>query len=431
MMPNIPSRSLRPSAGRRAVVVGAGPVGCMAAQILSGKGYSVSVYEKRPHFVQQGIAGEGRTINLSVSPRGMKVLAAHCDQDELLGMAVAMDGRVVHPLHGRPQQANYGRPAWYNYSLGRNELNLMLMRDAESRVGVRFEFGFRCSDIDLHGKKAFFDAEDGRRVQESYDLLVGADGALSRVRSRLAAEGLLTFHRRELDVRYRELALWPAADQEGFALSAIHVWPRNGYFMVALPNRDGSLRCTLVLPGKGQLDFSRLGTEEAVEQFFRCRFPDAAGILRKSGGSMSRTPVSTISVISCSALTHEDSVLLIGDAAHSVAPFLGQGVNLGLEDCLVLGQLLEKYPDDQGAALSEYGRERKIDGDAASELSLANYVELSRTTPLNESTDAPIVRDRGKVVPESQQELPLPVLVNFFNLSYREALESYQGQSPR
>lgn len=418
------------SAGRRAVVVGAGPVGCLAAQILSRHGYSVSVYEKRPHFVERGIAEEGRTINLSVSPRGMKVLAGHCDQKELLDLSVAMDGRVLHPENGRSQFVKYDDPDWHNYSLSRNELNVMLMRDAESMAGVRFEFGLRLSRIDFRERRAFFEAEDGSRAEAPYDLLVGADGAVSQLRENLAAEGFLTFHREELKATYREFALWPAEDHEDLTHPAIHLWPRKGFFMVALPNRDGSLRCTLVLPGDDRFNFSRLITDQAVKEFFGHHFPNAVENLRASGGHTSRKPVSTISVTTCSTLTHENSVLLMGDAAHSVAPFLGQGVNLGLEDCQVLEELLEKHRGDQVAVLSEYNRERKVDGDAASALSLANYAELTQAVPPNHSTVDRSEHDQGTSIRDYGKKYPLPVLVNFFDLAYREVLERYQSQSP-
>lgn len=425
-----PDRPEGSPAARQAVVVGAGPVGCVAAQILIRNGYAVTVYEKRPHFIERGIGGEGRTINLSLAPRGMKVLEAHCDRDELRAMAVAMDGRVTHPEHGPPQQAKYGRPEWLTYSLGRNELNVMLMRDAERGAGARFEFGHRCSSVDVHGKKAFFETEDGRRVQASYDLLVGADGSLSQVREQLAAEGALTFHRKELEASYREFALWPAGDQKDPTPSAIHLWPRDSFFMVALPNRDGSLRCTLVLPEDDRYNFSRLNNDQAIKGFFRQHFPDAAESLRLNGASASRNLVSTISVTSCSRLTHAGSVLLVGDAAHSVAPFLGQGVNLGLEDCVVLERLLQKHPDDQASALAEYDRERKIDGDAASCLSLANYAELSATTSFPRPAVDSVAHDPWNAPRSRQQEFPLPVLVNFLDLAYRDVLEKYQGQTP-
>ncbi|MEU4999959.1 NAD(P)/FAD-dependent oxidoreductase [Streptomyces sp. NPDC021622] len=399
---------------RRAVVVGAGPVGCLAAQILAARGYTVEVYEKRPHYVTSGLRYDGRTINLSLSPRGVDALDGKCSRAELAGLVVPMDSRARHGLDGEVSVAGYGRDDWQTLSIDRNDLNLLLMKNADAAPAVRFTFETECTGVDFGARRVSFVDRSGRARHADYDLLVGADGTHSAVRGHLAEQGLTQSRQQQVGAEYREVTILAEGGEgaEPRPSSAIHIWPRDGYFMVGLPNRDGSLRCTLVLPRDGALTFADLATDEAVLTLLRRDFPDEADRIRLAEPDPSRAPVSSISVVTCSPVVHDGSVLLLGDAAHTVAPFLGQGVNLGLEDCAVLERLLEKWPQDQGAVLAEFQRERVPEHEAASALSLANYVELSGTGPAPGRSDVP----------------PLPALVNFVSPSYQEALDIYSGE---
>ncbi|MFC8132159.1 FAD-dependent oxidoreductase [Streptomyces sp. NPDC057302] len=410
---------------RRAVVVGAGPVGCLAAQVLAARGYTVEVYEKRPHYMESGLRYDGRTINLSLSPRGVEALDGKCSRAELAELVVPMDSRARHGLDGRVSVAGYGRDDWQTLSIDRNDLNLLLMKSAKA-VGsaVRFTFDTQCTGVDFDARRVSLVDGRGQVRDVEYDLLVGADGTHSAVRERLVEQGLTDSRQQQIRAEYREVTILAEAEAEAGngdgdgtggmdrrPSSAIHIWPRDGYFMVGLPNRDCSLRCTLVLPRDGALTFAGLGTDEAVLDLLRRDFPDEADRIRLAEPDPSRAPVNSISVVTCSPVVHDDSVLLLGDAAHTVAPFLGQGVNLGLEDCGALERLLEKWPDDQGTVLAEFQRERVPEHEAASALSLANYAELSGTAPAPAASDVP----------------PLPALVNFVSSTYQEALDIYSG----
>jgi kynurenine 3-monooxygenase len=401
--------------GRKALVVGAGPVGCLAAVVLGRRGYTVEVYEKRPHFLDKGIGEEGRTINLSISPRGLNALASYGFDAEFVAAAVPVHSRALHLADGSVQTRRYGADDWCTYSIGRNELNLLLMRGAQRIPKVRFTFEAKCTDVDFTDRTATFDLGGRERTLVDYDLLVGADGAYSAVRDQMSAAGLTTVSMRELGSVYRELTIRPRADDRHLTSSSIHIWPRGRFFMVALSKRDGSLCATLVLPSDGPHADANPRDPDSLDQFFLRHFPDAAG--RLPGNAREPRPGNRISIVSCTALTHASSVLLLGDAAHALAPFLGQGVNVGLEDCVTLGALLEKYGDDQHLALPEYDRERHGEGEAAAALSLSNYAELSGT-----EQNAPSV---------TPAELPLAVLVNFLGLSYQETLDRYQGGAAR
>ncbi|MFE4373653.1 FAD-dependent oxidoreductase [Streptomyces sp. NPDC056835] len=391
----------------RAVVVGAGPVGCLAAQVLARRGYTVEVYEKRGHYVEHGLRYDGRTINLSLSPRGVGALDGYCAPAALDELVVAMEHRVRHEADGRVRAAGYGRAGRRNLSIDRNDLNLLLMRSAGP--GVRFVFGARCTGVDFTARRVTFAGRRGGEVQAGYDLLVGADGTHSVVRGRLAEQGLTRSRQRRIGVEYREVTLRPAPGDERMTPTAIHVWPREGFFMVGLPNRDGSLRCTLVLPREGALTFAGLADGEALGAFLRRHFPDAADIHRPGEADGPGAVVSSLSVVTCAPVVHGGSVVLLGDAAHTVAPFLGQGVNLGLEDCAALAGHLEKWPDEQGTALAGFQRERVPEHEAAAALSLANYDELNATGAR----------------PAAPGTIPLPTLVNFDSSTYREALDIY------
>jgi kynurenine 3-monooxygenase len=406
----------------RAVIVGAGPVGCLVGGLLASKGFTVVLYEKRSNFFRDGMASEGRTIGLSVSPRGLRALAELGCKDALLTLAVPMDSRVIHTDTGRTLM-KYSREEWRNYSVSRNELNLALLRKTLRHDAVRVHFETTCKKVDLEAKIVTFATNDGRCIKERYDLLVGADGAFSVVREHLANNGVLSFEQTLLPMSYKELTLrppWPGSD---LRQSAIHVWPRRGYFMVALPCSDHTFKCTLVLPSHGTNSFERLNAQESLREFMRQNFADEITFLDQMDQEFARNPRGRIVTVSCSALHYGQSVLLIGDAAHTVAPFLGQGINLGFEDCKVFKRLLDLHERDLAAALMKYGRDRKANGDAAAALSMVNYAELSYTDMLESGSGVESDRERISLFPPQHSDLPLPLMVNFLDLTYTQVLE--------
>ena len=396
------SRGHRP----RAVVVGAGPVGCLAARFLARHGFEVEVHEKRTDY-WNGMTEEGRTINLSLSPRGLAALDRVGLKDRCVAISVPMAHRVLHRSDGVVDTTRYGRDHWVNYSVSRNALNHLLFLSASDH-GVRFHFDSSCREVNFTRKRVCFEDRNGR-TEVGYDLLVGADGVNSWVRTRLAARRHLSCIKQVLDTCYVELNV--TSDGGHFVLdpSAIHIWPRDGYFMIGLPNPDGTFKCTLVLPIRGEhcIDKARAS---GFERFLRTSFPDVYDRLDTTIPSGSRSAPGYITTVVCDRMHHEDSVLLLGDAAHAIAPFLGQGINLGFEDCLTLDELLD---GDLSSVGERFSGARKGNADAAFALSMTNYQELAR----GESSERTTGLER-----HGAGTAALVVLVNFAGLSYAEVL---------
>ncbi|MFB7867864.1 FAD-dependent oxidoreductase [Streptomyces sp. NPDC056069] len=398
------SRSRR----RHAVIVGAGPVGCLAARLFSAHGYTVELVEKRPDPRVHGTGSSGRTINLSVSPRGVNALTALGCRDALKA-AVPMDRRIIHTADGRRTATCYDTESWRNHSVARSTLNHALLQESLASRGVRVRFATRCSRINFEQQSLTLTDGSGRAESVGYDVLVGADGAYSTVRQHLADQNMLAATASVLDSAYKELTLTPRPG--ALHRTAIHVWPRRGFFLVALPDTAGTFRGTLVLPRD---DFDLLQTGKPVREFVHQHFPDVEEDFTALSQEFGCNPVSRITTASCDAVSWRDSVILMGDAAHTVAPFLGQGVNLGFEDCLVLHHLLGDYRL-RADALAQYSGDRTINGVAAAALSMDNYSELTGQALTPAVTALPPKPAQGPAVP------PAPILVNFLGLSYSEA----------
>jgi kynurenine 3-monooxygenase len=405
------------------VIVGAGPVGCLAASLFSAHGYAVELVEKRPDPRICSTGAGGRTINLSVSPRGLNALAALGCQDALLAGAVPMDRRIIHTADGRRSATCYEKETWRNYSVARNTLNRLLLERTLASRDIRLRFATRCARVDFDRHTLTVVDAAGRAERLHYDVLVAADGANSTVRRHLADQGLIATTSTVLHSAYKELTLKPRPGT--MYRAAIHVWPRRGFFLVALPDREGegTFRGTLVLPQDGQPGFADLQGGACVRGFVHQHFPDVEEDFTALTREFDRNPVARITTASCDGVSWRDSVVLMGDAAHTVAPFLGQGINLGFEDCVVLHQLLGNY-HDRAEALAQYSRDRTVNGAAAAALSMDNYSELTSQAPPPAVTALPPKQNGGSGVP------PAPILVNFMGLSYSQAYAALHASHP-
>jgi kynurenine 3-monooxygenase len=356
-------------------VVGAGLVGCLLACFLARRGHRVTLYERRQDPREAG-AAKGRSINLAISERGIDALRRLGLDREVLAGALPMPGRMMHAPDGtltfQPYSAGGGHAI---NSIGRSELNLALLKAATAMPGVEVRFGHRLTGLEEQSGTLTFAGPGGTVVREVAKVVIGADGAYSAVRARLQELPGTDFSQSYLDYGYKELSI-PAKDG-GFALDpgALHIWPRGRSMMIALPNPDATFTCTLFWP---QEAFAALDTPERVRAHFAEHYPDAVPAMPGLAADYAGNPVGSLVTMRCSPwhrTTGTTVVGLVGDAAHAIVPFYGQGANCGFEDCVELDRCLEEAGEDFPAAFALFER-RKRHTDVIARLALDNFVEM-------------------------------------------------------
>ncbi len=356
-------------------VVGGGLVGALLSTLLAKRGHSVHLVERRPDMRSATISA-GRSINLAMSDRGLRALSLAGLDDEIRAIAIPMHGRMMHDQQGNQTYQPYGKEGQFINSVSRGELNKTLLTAAEN-AGVEITFEARCTNIDIATASAEFQLASGVTLQCEGDLLFGADGAYSAVRSRLQIMDRFNYSQSYIDHSYKELHI-PPDMAGGFKLekNVLHIWPRRSFMMIGLPNIDGSFTCTLFLAHKGSPSFEELTTRQEIEQFFIEQFPNAVPLMPSLLDDFTQNPESSLVTVRCFPWVFNDSVALIGDAAHAIVPFYGQGMNCGFEDCRILMECIDVYGDDWASALREYERLRKPAGDGIADLALENFIEM-------------------------------------------------------
>ncbi len=366
---------------REVIVIGAGLVGSLLSIFLAKRNYKVSVYERRGDMRLEQVKA-GRSINLALSDRGIKALKEVGIADEILELAIPMHGRLIHNLDGTTAFQPYGKTGQYINSVSRRELNCKLMDLAEIE-GVKINFNYKCQNINWKNNEVDFENNISHEPSTiNYHLLFGADGAYSASRlTHMLQHDQFDYHQYYIDWGYKELSI-PAGFDGEFLLekNSLHIWPRKSYMLISLPNIDGSFTGTLFFPFKGDLSFENLTTEEAVIKFFTDRFPDVVSIIPDLPKQFFDHPASSLVTIKCFPWIREDKFCLIGDAAHAIVPFFGQGMNAGFEDCSVLNELIEKQGDDWFTILEEFQIIRKPDADAIADLAVENFIEMQEKT---------------------------------------------------
>jgi kynurenine 3-monooxygenase len=371
--------------GRHIAVVGAGLVGSLAALYLVRRGNKVTVFERRPDMRRSSVDA-GRSINLALSSRGLLALEELGLAEKTKRIAIPMRGRMMHDLKGNLTSQPYGKEDQYINSVSRSDLNIMLINAAETN-GVKFEFEKRCLNIDLAKTSITFTdsnftpgvttvPDSGELQRSQFDLIVGADGAFSAVRGSFQFTDRFDFSQDFIDHGYKELHI-PAGVNGQYQLekNALHIWPRESYMMIALPNPDGSFTCTLFFPFEGPISFKALDTDAKVLSFFKETFPDAVPLMPTLLHDFNTNPTSSLVTMKCFPWVRNNT-FLIGDAAHAVVPFYGQGMNAGFEDCRILNGLLDEFSDDWEKVLSAFQENRKPDADAIAQLALDNFIEM-------------------------------------------------------
>ncbi len=363
------------STSEKIAIVGAGLAGSLMACLLGEAGHEVAVYEHRPDPRKKGFLG-GRSINLALSARGIHALSCAGLAEQVLNEAISMRGRMIHSAAGRLSFQPYSKnPRDAINSVSRGGLNVALLERASEYAGVRYHFEHRCVGVDLERPAVTLAAGENRTVDA--DVVIGCDGAFSAVRGEMQHLDRFDYAHTYLEHGYKELTIPPAADG-GFAMEpgALHIWPRGGFMMIALPNRDRSFTCTLFWPFAGPRSFEAVRSADEILRFFDLHFPDALALMPALAEEYLRNPIGSLVTVRCAPWFHRDRVVLVGDAAHAIVPFYGQGMNAAFEDCVVLAESLDLFPNDRQAALRRYFGVRKTDTDAIGDLAIANFLEM-------------------------------------------------------
>lgn len=360
---------------KKITIIGAGLVGSLLAIYLAKRNYSVTVFERRPDM-RKSNTDHGRSINLALSTRGLAALEEVGLAHTIRQSAIPMKGRMMHDPNGNLSFLPYGKEGQFINSISRSHLNMILI-DAAEKAGVILKFNHRCLRIHVQDNVKTGSIDFEETGSHRFDLLIGADGAYSAVRAALQSGGRFNFSQEYIEHGYKELHI-PPSTAGTFQLepNALHIWPRESFMLIALPNPDMSFTCTLFFPFKGAVSFDSLRSEAAAKKFFAQVFPDALKLLSDFEQQWNSNPVSALVTMKCWPWSHSNKVLLIGDAAHAVVPFYGQGMNAGFEDCRILNKLLDDNNEDWDKTINDFETSRKPDADSIATLALDNFIEM-------------------------------------------------------
>ncbi|MFO0322615.1 MAG: FAD-dependent oxidoreductase [Bacteroidota bacterium] len=363
-------------------VVGAGLVGSLLSIYLAKRGYQVQIFERREDMRKSNIIA-GRSINLALSDRGWRGLEGVGIDDEIRKIAIPMFGRFIHHKDGSSAFQPYGKENQAIYSVSRSGINMRLMDLAEQHSNIIINFDERCEKLDRKKNElTFFNSKLNKTTHVKSDYVFGSDGAFSAVRTQMQFQtDRFDYQQFYIDCGYKELLI-PAGNNGEHLLekNALHIWPRGSFMMIALPNLDGSFTCTLFFQMEGKKSFDALKTKADVSKFFTEEFPDAIALMPTLLDDYFNNPTSSLVTVKCKPWVWDDKIALIGDAAHAIVPFYGQGMNCGFEDCVVLNELIEKHGELNADCLKEYEFLRKPDGDAIADLAIANFIEMRDKT---------------------------------------------------
>lgn len=364
---------------QKIIIVGAGLTGSLLSIYLARHGFDIEIYERRPDMRKVKISA-GKSINLAISARGIHALEQVGLADAVLKRAVPMKGRQIHTISGEQSFQPYGKNEnEYINSISRRELNILLMDAAEKFPNIRIHFNHRCTGMNLETAEAHFTDEATAEIKTvGGDTVIGTDGSASAIRMEFLKSGFFNFSQNYEDYGYKELTI-PAAANGGFQIekNALHIWPRGSYMMIALPNIDGDFTCTLFMShNEGDMYLEKLHTPKEVTKFFSEIMPDALPIMPTLIDDFFNHPTGNLLTVKCYPWNIDGKALLMGDAAHAIVPFFGQGMNCGFEDCYYFDTLIKKYGTDWKKIHTEFTALRKKNADAIADLAIENFVEM-------------------------------------------------------
>jgi kynurenine 3-monooxygenase len=358
-------------------IIGGGLSGTLMAIYLAKRGFEINLFERRPDMRKnKGYAG--RSINLALSTRGLNALSKIGLDQEILADAIPMYGRMMHSKTGELKYQPYGKEGQAINSVSRGRLNIKLLELADEFENITLHFNTRCTDVNVAEGTAIFEMEDGSTQHFKADRIIGTDGAFAATRGRMQMGDRFDYHQFYLHVGYKELEI-PAGALGEFKMekNALHIWPRGAFMMIALPNPSGDFTCTLFVPFEGEKGFDAVKTKEDVLRFFEEEFPDTIPLMPTLLDDYMKNPTSSLVTVRCYPWVKEDKLALVGDAAHAIVPFYGQGMNCSFEDVVVMDECIEKYGNDWHKVFDEYQKLRKPNADAISQLAIQNYYEMA------------------------------------------------------
>ncbi len=409
------------------LIIGAGLCGSLLALRLGQRGYNVNVYEMRPDLRKTDISA-GRSINLAFSDRGNKAMKLVGIEKQVEALCIPMNGRMIHDKEGNTFLSNYsGRDHEYINSISRGGLNALLLDEAEKHENVTIHFNKKCKSVDFENTTALFeDYITKDKFIEDADCIIATDGAGSALRKSyyLERKFLFSFSQNYLTHGYKELSILPTktGDYKTYK-NALHIWPRGDFMVIALPNLDGSFTVTLFLSyDQGEYNFNNLTTPEIVTEFFQKEFPDALALMPNLVEDFFENPTAPLGTVKCSPWHYKGNTLLMGDSAHAIVPFYGQGMNASFEDVVEFDAVLDKFEGNWDTVFSEYEKTRKKDTDAIADLAIDNFHEMK------DHVGQAIFQEKRKIEQALEKEFPNEYsskysLVTFNeHIGYREAM---------
>jgi len=417
------------------VLIGSGLAGGLLAAYLGRRGCEVDLYERRTDPREGNIVG-GRSINLAISTRGIHALEQIGIAEEALQHAIPMRGRMIHDRAGELHFSPYDvDPKKCINSIGRAALNSTVIEAAQRYPNVRVHFNHTCTSVDIDSATVRLVSETAARAPQLRgsdapvakitacgDAVIGVDGAFSAVRKSMQKEiAKFQYNESYLAHGYKELTIPPGPGGSWrMEKNALHIWPRKSFMMIALPNPDGSFTCTLFWEFEGPRSFATTKTDDDVRRFFEEEFLDAVPLMPNLLDDFRNNPTGSLVTVRCSPWFYRDKVCLVGDAAHAVVPFYGQGMNAAFEDCVVLDECLEQFPENRESTFTEYFRRRKENADALADLAIGNFIEM------RDRTASKIFRAKKKLDHALEaalpgKYLPLYAMVTFTRMPYARA----------
>ncbi|MEN3322974.1 NAD(P)/FAD-dependent oxidoreductase [Mariniflexile soesokkakense] len=415
------------------LIIGAGLCGSLLALRMGQRGYNVSVCEKRPDLRKVNL-DSGRSINLAFSDRGNKAMKLVGIEDKVKALCIPMNGRMLHDIEGNTVFAPYsGREHEYINSISRDQLNALLLDEAEKHKNVNVYFNKKCKSVDFEKTTALFhDYETKNEFIEDADVIIATDGAGSIMRQSyyLGKKFLFSFSQEYLTHGYKELSILPTkkGDYKAYK-NALHIWGREAFMLIALPNLDGSFTVTLFLSyADGEYNFNNLITKERVIEFFNKYFKDALNLMPNLADDFFKNPTSPLGTVKCSPWHYKGNTLLMGDAAHAIVPFYGQGMNASFEDVVEFDKVLEEHEGNWETVFKIYEASRKKDTDAIAELAIDNFHEMKG------HVNQAVFREKRNLEMTLEKHFPNEYsskysLVTFnVNIGYREAMLQGRAQ---